>query len=46
VARLEYSQNSREFIPEQNDAGLKSISNGSKALAFSNVGLQKFKMAV
>jgi hypothetical protein len=40
------SQNSREFSPEQNNAGLESISQTvQKVTAFSNIGLQKFKMA-
>jgi hypothetical protein len=46
VARISRNQNSREFSPEQNDAGLESISQKvQKVTAFPNVGLQKFKMA-
>jgi hypothetical protein len=48
VGRFKCSLSSREFSPEEYDAGLELISqtvHGSKVIAFSNVGLQKFKMA-
>jgi hypothetical protein len=35
VAKLKCSRNSREFSPEQNDAGLNSVSQTAQTLAYS-----------